>query len=109
MTRLRTKTARLEAELEDLHNILDELSKNYNPNYSDMAVKAAVKGYEELTKPPETVEDEEIREEVDDEIKNDELDELEKKDMEGLLLLDIDDVEHEDEGGLCEWTFTLRP
>ena len=68
-----------------------------------MAVKAAVKGYEELTKPPEVVEGEPEGEKEDDEIQDKELEELEKKDLEGLLLLDDIDLEDEDTG-LCEYT-----
>lgn len=77
-----------------------------------MAVKAAVVGYEELTKPfdEEEVkqEDSESKEaiEVEEEIEDKELDELDRKDLEGLLMMDVDgEVETtEDEGdvGLCE-------
>ncbi|ORX35023.1 glucosidase II beta subunit-like-domain-containing protein [Kockovaella imperatae] len=100
--RLRTKTARLESELKDLRNILDELSKNYNPNYSDMAVKAAVKGFEELSKAADVVEgdiegDTEASVEVYEEIQDNELDELERKDLDGLLLMDDLDMD-DDEG-----------
>lgn len=96
-----------------MHGILEELSKGYNPNYQDMAVKAAVVGYEELTKP---FDEEEVKQEdsesneaieVEEEIEDKELDELDRKDLEGLLMMDVDgEVETtEDEGdvGLCEF------
>lgn len=35
----------LKQELEKLTNLLDDLSKGYNPNYQDMAVKGAVMAY----------------------------------------------------------------
>lgn len=79
-----------------------------------MAVKAAVVGYEELTKPFD--EEEEVKQEdsepkeaieVEEEIEDKELDELDRKDLEGLLMMDVDgEVETtEDEGdvGLCEF------
>ena len=62
-----------------------------------MAVKAAVVGYEELNKAAE------VGEEVEEDIGDEELDELEKKDLEGLLLMDAGDVvEVDEEGGVCE-------
>lgn len=110
LTRLRARTSRLEKELEALHNILDELSKGYNPNYQDMAVKAAVVGYGELLNPPQAdgtdntdVKVEEGSEEVG--IEDRELDELERKDLEGVLLADLEGMGTEavdDEAGLRE-------
>jgi len=108
LNRLRSKTSRLQAELDTLHGILEELSKGYNPNYQDMAVKAAVVGYEELTKPFE--EEIEVKQEetgsqsdpveVEEEIEDKELDELDRKDLEGLLMMDVDgEVETEDDEG----------
>lgn len=76
-----------------------------------MAVKAAVVGYEEITKPfEETVQGDESgaasETAVDEEIQDKELDELERKDLEGLLLHDVDgetdDVVQEEDVGLCE-------
>lgn len=89
---------------------MEELSRGYNPNYQDMAVKAAVVGYEELTKPfdetAEAVEGETSAEAVEEEIEDKELDELEKKDLEGLLMMDVDgetdDEEPEEDLGICE-------
>ena len=105
MTRLRSKTSRLQSELDTLHGILEELSKGYNPNYQDMAVKAAVVGYEELTKPFDEESEVKVEEptevtEVEEEIQDQELDELDRKDLEGLLMMDVDgEVETtEDEG-----------
>jgi protein kinase C substrate 80K-H len=108
---LRSKTSRLQSELDTLHGILEELSKGYNPNYQDMAVKAAVVGYEELTKPFDEESEVKVEEstevtEEEEEIQDKELDELDKKDLEGLLMMDVDgEVETtEDEGdvGLCK-------
>ncbi|CAD6578508.1 MAG: hypothetical protein TREMPRED_002209 [Tremellales sp. Tagirdzhanova-0007] len=98
LTRLRSKTAKLQTEFDNLHGILEELAKGYNPNYQDMAVKAAVVGYEELNKAAE------VGEEVEEDIGDEELDELEKKDLEGLLLMDAGDVvEVDEEGGVYEY------
>ncbi|KAK4686760.1 protein kinase C substrate 80K-H, partial [Tremellales sp. Uapishka_1] len=92
LTRLRSKTSRLEDELDTLKGILEELSKGYNPNYQDMAVKAAVVGYEELYKTEETKPDE-----AEEEITSKELDDLEKKDLEGLLLSGLEDNEDDED------------
>ncbi|WWC57645.1 uncharacterized protein I303_100177 [Kwoniella dejecticola CBS 10117] len=110
LNRLRSKTHRLENELSSLRSILDELTKGYNPNYQDMAVKAAVVGYEELSGkssiPGEGAEGEVKEEQKEEEIKEWELDELQRKDLEALLLessaADDDDAHDEDdeEGGL---------
>lgn len=75
-----------------------------------MAVKAAVAGYEELTKPfDEATEgaegDVKPAEVAEEEIEDKELDELEKKDLEGLLLMDVDgetDEDSEEDLGICE-------
>lgn len=107
LTRLRSKTSRLQNELDTLHGILEELTRGYNPNYQDMAVKAAVVGYEELTKPfEEAVEGESAQTETtEEEIEDKELDELERKDLEGLLMSDVDgELDEEDDTedvGLC--------
>ncbi|WVW81324.1 hypothetical protein I302_103315 [Kwoniella bestiolae CBS 10118] len=111
LTRLRSKSQRLQSELDTLHSLLDELSKGYNPNYQDMAVKAAVVGYEELTGKAAASPSEEEKPQVDqppqeqeEEIKDWELDELERKDLEGLLWQagpeDEGDDDDEEEGGL---------
>ena len=107
LVRLRSKTSRLESELKELKDILEELSKSYNPNYQDMAVKAAVVGYEELRDGPQSEEGEEGKEEKptaegEEEIEDRELDDVERKDLESLLLSDDDDLEYDDEGGLRE-------
>jgi protein kinase C substrate 80K-H len=118
-----------------MRNILDDLRKGYNPNYQDMAVKAAVVGYEELTglststvsnsatdgeseagtggaegsegseADKEAVQAEQ-KEEVE-RVSEWELDQAERKDLEGLLLEDMDAksaVMEDEEGstGLCE-------
>ena len=107
LTRLRSKTSRLEKELNTLHNILEELSKGYNPNYQDMAVKAAVKGYEEVMAVPEVVDGAEAVE-VEEEIEDRELDDLEKKDLDAMLLSDTSDLGGDEEDGLRERFVQLR-
>jgi hypothetical protein len=47
---LRQSRAGLRDDLDTLKRILDDLQKGYNPNYQDMAVKGAVKGFEEWQK-----------------------------------------------------------
>lgn len=80
--------------------------KGYNPNGQDMAVKAAVVGYQEITKEssvdPQVDGGEEDSGEED--IQDHELDELERKDLEGLLLSDevSGGDETDGEGGICE-------
>ncbi|CAH7671577.1 glycosyl hydrolases family 31-domain-containing protein [Phakopsora pachyrhizi] len=41
------KNEKLKKDLDQLNSILRDLKGGYNPNYQDMAVKGAVKGYEE--------------------------------------------------------------
>ncbi|OCF38619.1 protein kinase C substrate 80K-H [Kwoniella heveanensis CBS 569] len=109
LTRLRSRTSRLQSELDALHSILSDLAKGYNPNYQDMAVKAAVVGYEELTGTAaarSSGEGEEVKPDVqkdtqedeEEEIKDWELDELDRKDLEALLLSDITEVSGNDNG-----------
>lgn len=97
LTRLRSRTQRLQSELDTLRGILDELAKGYNPNYQDMAVKAAVVGFEELSKGPAEGEAEVDKEE---EIADPELDELERRDLEAILLQEIGEGSDESGGGL---------
>lgn len=121
LARLRLKTNRLETEIESLHSLLREMAKGYNPNYQDMAVKAAVVGYEELTgikyregeSEGETEVKKEEKEEGDkeEEITEQELEALEKEDLEALLLSDTTDENEEDDEddgtNLCEfWSIT---
>jgi alpha 1,3-glucosidase len=47
---LRQSRSGLRDDLDTLKRILDDLQKGYNPNYQDMAVKGAVKGFEEWQK-----------------------------------------------------------
>ena len=47
---LRETRTELRADLDTLKRILEDLQKGYNPNYQDMAVKGAVKGFEEWLK-----------------------------------------------------------
>jgi alpha 1,3-glucosidase len=47
---LRETRADLRGDLDTLKRILEDLQKGYNPNYQDMAVKGAVKGFEEWLK-----------------------------------------------------------
>ncbi|KNZ43807.1 hypothetical protein VP01_984g6 [Puccinia sorghi] len=44
---LRSQNEELQKDLDQLNNILKDLKAGYNPNYQDMAVKGAVKGFEE--------------------------------------------------------------
>jgi protein kinase C substrate 80K-H len=108
---LRAHHATLETELKELKGILDDLTKGYNPNYQDMAVKAAVVGYEELYAPaqaaatdlPEGVEPIEVEKPAEKapRVGEWELDQADRKDLEGLLLQDMQDAAVTDEG-LCE-------
>lgn len=93
------------------------MAKGYNPNYQDMAVKAAVVGYEELTgikyREGESEGEMEVKKEQneeddkEEEITEEELEELEKEDLEALLLSDTTDEKEEDEEddgtSLCEF------
>lgn len=47
LTRLRAQLEETERDLEMLKGILADLAENYNPNYQDVSVKAAVVGYQE--------------------------------------------------------------
>ncbi|WWC90142.1 uncharacterized protein L201_005075 [Kwoniella dendrophila CBS 6074] len=128
LNRLRNKTDKLQNEINSLKSILDELRNGYNPNYQDMAVKAAVVGYEELqgltssyTSTPEEgdsltsqneeqhqvsepievkqeEEGEEGKQVEEPEIQDWELNELERKDLESLLLEVEPEDEDDDEG-----------
>ncbi|KAA1073417.1 hypothetical protein PGT21_011415 [Puccinia graminis f. sp. tritici] len=44
---LRSQNDQLQKDLDQLNNILKDLKAGYNPNYQDMVVKGAVKGFEE--------------------------------------------------------------
>lgn len=93
------------------------MAKGYNPNYQDMAVKAAVVGYEELTGikyregesegEMEVKKEENEEDDKEEEITEEELEALEKVDLEALLLSDTTDGEEEDEEddgtSLCEF------
>ena len=105
------RQADLTSELEKLTDLLDDLAKGYNPNYQDMAVKAAVVGYEELSKPPdpspeaspEPSNTDDASDKRDEEMTEQELNKLERKDLEALLLADMGDDDFDDEGsGICE-------
>ncbi|GHJ89304.1 hypothetical protein NliqN6_5706 [Naganishia liquefaciens] len=95
ISQLRHEKQELEEEVEELKRILKELSEGYNPNYQDMAVKAAVVGYtEKYVKPAEAVEAaqetsaEHTQEEESPEVgvSEQELNELEKLDLDALLM-----------------------
>lgn len=122
LTRLRSKTAKLENELQALRGILDDLAKGYNPNYQDMAVKAAVVGWHELSGTGShngEAEATEVKEEAaegattttateeekEEEITDQELDQLERKDLESLLLSDSssDDDDQDEGSGVREY------
>lgn len=61
------RQSNLKREMEKLTNLLDDLSKGYNPNYQDMAVKGAVMAYRSWKRSGE-----ENDEGVDDESKEEE-------------------------------------
>ncbi|CED84744.1 Protein kinase C substrate, 80 KD protein, heavy chain [Phaffia rhodozyma] len=99
LSALQTRTARAETELEQLKGIMEEFVRSYNPNYQDMAVRAAAKGYMELfhdgrTPPAEgtgegetEIKKEAVEEELGSQAVTDQdLEELEKLDLEGLLV-----------------------
>lgn len=89
-----------------LKSIFEDLVRSYNPNYQDMAVRAAAMGYMEIyhggkTPPAEgsgtgekETNEEAVEEKAEDsageekevEIKDEELEELEKVDLMGLLV-----------------------
>ncbi|KAJ9101143.1 hypothetical protein QFC21_003361 [Naganishia friedmannii] len=110
LSALRAHKTRLEEEVDELKRILKELSEGYNPNYQDMAVKAAVVGYtEKYGAPGETTttnEDEETPSddpaEREDEgslppgggggVTEQQLDELETLDLEALIVSADSDV-----------------
>jgi hypothetical protein len=48
LSRLSTRRSTLENELTELRKIMDDLVRSYNPNYQDMSVRAAARGYMEL-------------------------------------------------------------
>lgn len=113
LDRLKRQAEQSEKELELLRGILDELERGYNPNYQDMAVKAAVVGWQEyMGRAPSqsNVEDGQgqdqaaaaaapaavdVKDEDDDEplVSSQELYELEKLDTVALLLADDDGQE----------------
>lgn len=105
LVRLKRQAEQSERELETLRAILGELERGYNPNYQDMAVKAAVVGWQEyMGKAPPPGGDDEGAQDVkaadegekaddDDEplVSSQELYDLEKLDTVALLLADDDD------------------
>ncbi|KAJ9110673.1 hypothetical protein QFC19_001502 [Naganishia cerealis] len=91
--KLRSQKKQLEEEVDELKRILKELSEEYNPNYQDMAVKAAVVGYtEKYGKPVEQGSDASPSPEMteqdaqDSPVSEQELDELEKVDLDALIM-----------------------
>jgi protein kinase C substrate 80K-H len=52
----------MKKEIEKLTNLLDDLSKGYNPNYQDMAVKGAVMAYRSWKRGSEGDDAEEVEE-----------------------------------------------
>jgi protein kinase C substrate 80K-H len=83
LDRLREQAKKTEEDLDTLKGILKELSENYNPNYQDMAVKAAVVGFTENFVRGEGSPDEE--EGARGELQST-LEELQKTDLTGLLM-----------------------
>ncbi len=80
---LKEQAKKTEEELGTLKGILKELSENYNPNYQDMAVKAAVVGYTENFIRGEGSPDEEAH--GRDDLKTT-LEELQRTDLTALLM-----------------------
>ncbi|KAJ9126072.1 hypothetical protein QFC24_002344 [Naganishia onofrii] len=109
---LRSQKHQLEEEVDELKRILKELSEGYNPNYQDMAVKAAVVGYtekyspqpiEETSETPTENPTSEQNQQPEDEqslpvVTEQELDELEKLDLEALIVSADSDVGGTGEG-----------
>lgn len=97
LDRLKEQAKKTQEDLDTLKGILKELSENYNPNYQDMAVKAAVVGYTENFVRGEGSPDEE--EDGRGELKTT-LEELQRTDLTGLLMAgDGDTAESSDDGG----------
>src|SRR2546429_600255 len=70
---------RLHDEINTLINILRDLKKDHNPNYHDMAVKTAIKGYDEFENKREV--DENMEFDQEDEINEDEIKEIKDDDV----------------------------
>lgn len=112
LSRLSTRRNDLETELSELRKIMDELVRSYNPNYQDMSVRAAARGYMELfydgrVAPAEGGEGSteplvQKQKEGEDEVKQEELEALEKEDLDGLLVGWEDGTEGEGKGAVDE-------
>lgn len=115
--RARNQLTKVEEDLKTVLDILEELSKGYNPNGQDMAVKAAVFGYREIAGKKVEEGDSETAEagpkpsdapdnrlntvkDPNGELAGLNLDKIIATDLESLI--DTDDDGGEDEEGLCE-------
>lgn len=125
MKRLKTDVELLKDDLKTVLDLLEELSKGYNPNGQDMAVKHAVINYKELIgrvevpeTPKEGVEGEEANAEAqveggepeaaaaklnhirnpDGEIPNWQVDDVLRQDLEGLLVSNDGDDDDDEDG-----------
>lgn len=86
---------------------MEELQRSHNPNGQDMALKAALVGFKELTEGATSGDDIAETDKVDkvDPVSEWELDQAERKDLEALILEDLDGEESEadDATSLCEF------
>ncbi|MBW0472288.1 hypothetical protein O181_012003 [Austropuccinia psidii MF-1] len=86
ITSLRKKNEKLQKDLDQLSNILTDLKAGYNPNYQDMVVKGAVKGFEEWESSEDSTEATETADAQDIAIPpNEELDDMTNEDPVGLI------------------------
>lgn len=119
LRRTRNQMIKVEQDLQTVLGIMEELSKGYNPNGQDMAVKAAVYGYREVAgkveekaegeateeggaKPAETVDNRlNTVKDPGGELAGVNLDKILGTDLESLISADDGDVEDDD--GLCKY------
>ncbi|RGB33082.1 glucosidase II beta subunit-like protein [Rhizophagus diaphanus] len=70
---LREREERLREQIDTLLNILKDMKKDHNQNYHDMAVKAAIKGYDEFVEDYEREMEENLEFDQEDEIDEEEV------------------------------------
>ncbi|KZO92144.1 hypothetical protein CALVIDRAFT_313397 [Calocera viscosa TUFC12733] len=93
---LTTKVANMEGKIATLKSILAELETSHNPNYQDMAVRGAIKGYQDFLESEKIPTDDVSEEDLEDLFKaaendveswtTEELKRLGQADLTGLLL-----------------------
>ena len=64
---------RFRGQVDTLLGILKDMKRDHNPNYHDMAVKTAIKGYDEFVEKYEREMEENVELDQDDEIDEDEI------------------------------------